>query len=76
MGKRGVIKSTGTQPSSARHKSYSIIEIMASGGATAFANKMRKKPSNIDDRLRELPKEAFLTKEEAIIALQRLNESK
>lgn len=49
---------------------------MAAGGATAFANKMGKNPDVIDDRLKELPKEAFLTKEDAVLALQTLNESK
>jgi len=58
------------------HKSYSIAEIMAAGGATAFANKMGKSPESIDDRLKALPKDAFLTNEEAIAALKMLNESK
>jgi hypothetical protein len=76
MGKRSIITSGETQPSFSSHKSYSIAEIMAAGGATAFANKMGKNPDSIDSRLKELPKDAFLTKEEATLALQRLNESK
>jgi len=58
------------------HKSYSVAEIIAAGGTTAFANKLGKNPQAIDDRLKELPKEAFLTNEEAMRALETLNESK
>ncbi|RZJ91938.1 MAG: hypothetical protein EOO20_03530 [Chryseobacterium sp.] len=75
MGKRTVIKSGEGQSSSSRYKSYSISEIMAAGGATAFASKMGKNPDIIDDRLKQLPKDAFLTKEDAFLALQTLNVS-
>jgi len=49
---------------------------MAAGGATAFASKLGKSPQVIEDRLKELPGDAFLTKEEAARALKTLNESK
>ena len=75
MGKN--IKTTGdTQNPFSGHRSYSIAEIMAAGGTTAFANKLGKNPQAIVDRLKELPKEAFLTNEEAIRALKTLDESK
>jgi hypothetical protein len=76
MGKRSIKTSGDTQHSFSDHKSYSIAEIMAAGGATAFANKMGKNPQSIGDRLKKLPKDAFLTQEEAKCALEMLNESK
>ncbi len=67
----------GLLPSSTpRHKTYSIAEVMAAGGTTAFANKLGKNPANIQNRLNGLPDDAFLTKEEADKALETLNESK
>lgn len=57
-------------------KSYSVNEIMAAGGPTAFANKLGKNPQNIIKRLEKLPKDAFLTDEEVEIALKMLKESK
>lgn len=62
--------------STPRYKTYSVAEVMAGGGTTAFANKMGKNPANIQDRLNKLPDDAFLTKEEAEKALETLNESK
>jgi hypothetical protein len=73
--KNSKISGGGVQPFS-DHKSYSIVEIMAAGGATAFANKMGKNPKSIEDRLKAFPKDAFLTEEEATDALKILNESK
>lgn len=57
-------------------KSYSVDEILAAGGTTAFANKMGKNFKNIEDRLKRLPKDAFLTEEEFAEALKTLNQSK
>jgi hypothetical protein len=64
------------EDSSPAFKSYSINEIMAAGGAMAFANKLGKKPQNILERLKALPKDAFLTEEEFEQAMKTLNESK
>lgn len=69
-------KNTGPLSSTPRYKTYSIAEVMAAGGTTAFANKLGKKPTNIQDRLNKLPDDAFLTEEEADKALETLNESK
>lgn len=76
MGKRNIKTSGETQHSFSGHKSYSIAEIMAAGGATAFANKMGKSPQAISERLKKLPENAFLTQEEARLALETLKESK
>ncbi|MEO8885835.1 MAG: hypothetical protein ABI367_07205 [Mucilaginibacter sp.] len=58
------------------HRSYSIADIIAAGGATAFANKMGKSPESIGSRLKALPKDAFLTEEEASEAIKMLSEGK
>ena len=76
MGKRSTLKSEETNSSFSRHKSYSIDEIMASGGTTAFANKMGKNFQAIGNQLKKIPKDAFLTQEEADAALKMLNESR
>ncbi len=76
MDKRNSKISGEAQPPLSGHTSYSISEIMVAGGATAFANKMGKSPEPIEYRLKALPKDAFLTTEEAINALKVLNESK
>ena len=76
MDKRNIKISHNTEGSFSGHKSYSIAEILAAGGATAFANKMGKSPEAIENRLKAIPKDAFLTKEEAASALKILNESK
>jgi hypothetical protein len=76
MDKRNIKTSDQTQHPFSGHKSYSIAEILAAGGATAFANKMGKSPETIIERLKKLPNDAFLTKEEATNALETLNESK
>ena len=57
-------------------KSYSVDEIMAAGGTTAFANKLGKHPQNLVDRLKNLPEDAFLTEEEATLALKMLKDNK
>lgn len=57
-------------------KSYSVSEIMAGGGPEAFATKLGKDTKSLIARLKELPKEAFLTEEEAEIALEMLRNSK
>ncbi|MBB3059180.1 hypothetical protein [Mucilaginibacter gotjawali] len=57
-------------------KSYSVGEILAAGGTTAFANKMGKSAEGLEDALKKLPKEAFLTEEEFSEAMKTLNENK
>lgn len=59
-----------------RHKAYSVSEILAAGGTTAFANKLGKHPENIVNQLKKLPKDAFLTEEEAALALKMLKDNK
>lgn len=76
MGKRSTVAFEETDSSFSKHKSYSIDEIMAAGGTTAFATKMGKNFQAIGDRLKKLSKDAFLTKEEANDALRVLNENK
>lgn len=76
MSKRHIEISKEEQRPFANIKSYSIDEIMAAGGPTAFANKLGKNPENIVKRLEKLPEDAFLTDEEVEIALKMLKESK
>jgi hypothetical protein len=57
-------------------KSYSVEEILYSGGATAFANKLGKDTKSLIAKLSSLPKESFLTDDEAKKALDILNEHK
>lgn len=57
-------------------KSYSVAEVIAAGGTTAFANKLGKNPQDLVDYLKELPDDAFLTDEEAEAALKYLRENK
>ncbi|BAU53341.1 MULTISPECIES: hypothetical protein [Mucilaginibacter] len=76
MNNRNTKISDEIQASFPGRKSYSIAEILAAGGATAFASKMGKTPESIEDRLKKLPKDAFLTKDEAADAIETLNESK
>lgn len=64
------------QNSSFKIKTYSISEILAAGGATAFANQVGKKTQNITARLKEFSKDAFLTEEEAQSALEMLKNNK
>jgi hypothetical protein len=76
MDKKDIKISGNTQPLFPKLKSYSIDEIMAAGGTTAFANKMGKSAQALMDRLKEIPKEDFLTEEEVAEALKTLNQSK
>ena len=76
MGKRNTKISRDAQPLFSRHKTYSVSEILAAGGATAFANKLGKRPQNSAEQLKKLPEDAFLTADEAMRALEMLNESK
>lgn len=57
-------------------KSYSVDEILAAGGTTAFAEKLGKNPQDLLRKLEALPKDAFLTEEEVEEALKMLKESK
>jgi len=76
MGKRNVETSQDDQKPFSKIKSYSIDEILAAGGTTAFAEKLGKNPENIENRLKRLPKDAFLTDEDVSNALRMLDESK
>jgi len=76
MGKTGIKASGETDHSSFKVKSYSVAEILAAGGATAFATKMGKKPQNLSVGLKAFPKDAFLTDDEVEIALQMLKNNK
>ncbi|TFF33455.1 hypothetical protein [Mucilaginibacter psychrotolerans] len=76
MSKKIVKIDTDEPDSFPRIKSYSVSEILAAGGAEAFATKLGKTSQNLIARLKELPKEAFLTEEEAEIALEMLRKSK
>ena len=76
MGKRNTKTFEYAQHSFSDYKSYSIVEIMAAGGTTAFANKLGKRPQFIGERFKELPDDAFLTDDEVTLALETLKESK
>lgn len=75
--KKTDIKAGGeTQHSFFNIKTHSIADILAAGGATGFATKMGKKPQNLVARLKDFPKEAFLTDAEAKAALESLSNNK
>jgi hypothetical protein len=76
MGKRNIETSKEEQHSFPKFKSYSVDEILAAGGPTAFAEKMGKSWESLIDRLEKLPKDAFLTDEEFDEAMKTLNQSK
>jgi hypothetical protein len=76
MNNKNIETSNEKEYSFPRLKSYSIDEVLAAGGTTAFANKIGKNPENIEIRLKKLPKDAFLTDDEVTQALKMLNESK
>lgn len=59
-----------------QYKSYSAEEILAAGGAIAFAVKMGKSMKGLEEELQALPDDAFLTDEEFKAALAMLRESK
>jgi hypothetical protein len=76
MGKKDIKTSEGAQHLFPNLKSYSVNEILAAGGTTAFAEKIGKNPEDLVNRLKRLPKEAFLTNEEVEEALKMLKEDK
>ena len=76
MSKREIKAAEEERYSFPKIKAYSIDEVLAAGGADAFAEKLGKNFQNIEHRLKKLPKEAFLTDEEVTDALKMLNESK
>ncbi|WP_299585835.1 hypothetical protein [Mucilaginibacter sp.] len=76
MGKNNIKTSEDELRPFFNYKSYSIDEIIAAGGATAFANKLGKNPQNIIKNLKTLPKDAFFTDEEVRQALETLKTSK
>ena len=57
-------------------KAYSIDEVLAAGGATAFAKKMGKSLKGLDKKWAALPPDSFLTDEELKNAIDTLNASK
>jgi hypothetical protein len=76
MDKKNIKTSNEEQYSFPSLKSYSINEILAAGGTTAFANKLGKNAQSLLDYLKSIPKEDLLTEEEVTDALKILNESK
>lgn len=76
MGKRNIktLKSVDYQPS--RFRSYSVDEIMAAGGTTAFANKIGHDPSELLEILKSIPEDEGLTYEDIALAVKTLRESK
>jgi len=76
MGKTGVKTSGETQSSFFNVKAYSVSEILAAGGTTAFANQLGKDTQHTVTRLKALPKADFLTDEEANAALEYLKNNK
>jgi hypothetical protein len=76
MGETGIKAGGETQNFFLKVKTYSVSEILAAGGTTAFANQMGKDPQNTIARLKDIPKEDFLTDEEANAALEYLKNNK
>ncbi len=76
MGKRSIKTIDKVEPLFSRHKSYSVSEILAAGGTTAFANKLGKHPERLVEKLKNLPPDAFLTEDEFTLAMETLNQSK
>jgi hypothetical protein len=76
MSKRDLKTPEEKQSAFSNPKSYFINEVLAAGGATAFANKLGKNLGNLKDKLAKLPAEAFFTDEEVRQAIETLNESK
>lgn len=76
MSKRKIEESKIIKNTFPNFKSYSVEEILAAGGTTAFANKLGKNPENLAERLKQFPEEAFLTEDEFALALETLNRSK
>ena len=72
---KNTAKSTITEPYQFKPiKSYSVEEVLAAGGTSAFAHKMGKSPQNLVEALKNLPEESFLTNQEFDMALQILKE--
>lgn len=76
MSKGKIEESKIVKSSFPKFKTYSVEEILAAGGTTAFANKLGKHPENLAERLKQFPEEAFLTEDEFARALETLNSSK
>ncbi|WP_299288230.1 hypothetical protein [uncultured Mucilaginibacter sp.] len=76
MGKKSIKTAEQVEPLFSEFKSYSVAEILAAGGTTAFANKLGKHPELIGEKFKELPDDAFLTDEEVTLALKMLRENK
>jgi hypothetical protein len=76
MGKTGVKTGGETQSSLFNVKTYSVSEILAAGGTSAFANQLGKNMQHTITRLKALPKEDFLTDEEATAALEYLKNNR
>ena len=76
MSKKKIETPAQEQPLFSNLKSYSIDEVLAAGGTTAFAKKMGKSWEGLLDRLKKLPEDAFLTEEEFSEAMKTLNQSK
>jgi len=74
--KENQIEKTHIPYKSPTYKSYSEDEVLAAGGATAFAVKMGKSLKGLKEELAALPPESFLTEEELETALRMLRESK
>ncbi|MEI7583932.1 hypothetical protein [Runella sp.] len=57
-------------------KSYSAEDVLAAGGTTAFAHKMGKTAKTLVEKMKETPKDSFLTDQEMESALKLLREEK
>ncbi|MES2110073.1 MAG: hypothetical protein V4577_15045 [Bacteroidota bacterium] len=76
MAKKNIETENEVAPPFTRFKSYSVEEILAAGGAIAFADKLGKNARTLYEGLKSLPKDVFLTEEEAQQALDTLRASK
>ncbi|RIV27191.1 hypothetical protein DYU11_02445 [Fibrisoma montanum] len=57
-------------------KSYSVEDVLAAGGTSAFAYKMGKSGKKLAESLEKLPEGSHLTDEEFELALKTLREEK
>ena len=76
MGKKDIKIQASAEEFLPNLKAYSINEILAAGGTTAFANKMGKTAQSLIEHLKNRPKAAFLTDQDLADALKMLNENK
>lgn len=76
MGKTSIKPIGEAQNSLFKVKTYSVSEILAAGGTTAFANQMGKNQQHTITELKKIPKEDFLTDEEANAALKYFKSNK